>query len=264
MTKNLSTTLGKQKAELVFKNAKVVNVFTKEIITTDVAVNGEVIVGTNNKYSGLKEIDCKGKYLVPGLIDPHIHLCSSLTTPRNFMSVATNHGVCTVIADPHEITNVYGHEGLKYYMSDARLAVGNIYFALPSCVPASDYEEANVVFKVDDLARYINLPEVVALGEMMNINGVLDGNKDVLAKIELFKKHHKVIDGHSPLLTKHQLQAYISTGITTNHEATHYWEIKEHLQNGIYIFLRHASYAFVADQELVKLFRSGMSLNRCC
>jgi adenine deaminase len=179
MKKSLPYALNQRKAQLVFKNANVVNVFTKTIITTDVAVNNGVIVGTNNIYHGVKEIDCTGKYIVPGLIDPHIHICSTLCTPNHFMNLMYEHGTCTTICDPHEIVNVYGHKGLQFFLRNAKSANANIYFALPSCVPAAHYETPNVVFTAKDLKRYINLPEVIALGEVMSIDDVINGKNDV-------------------------------------------------------------------------------------
>jgi adenine deaminase len=222
MKKNLKCSLNQCKSELVFKNANVVNVFTKTISVTDVAVNNGIIVGVNNIYHGIKEIDCEGKYLIPGLIDPHIHICSTLSTPKNFMNIMNEHGTTTTVSDPHEIVNVYGKKGLEFFLKDAKLANGNMYFALPSCVPASNYEKPNVIFRAKDLSQYIDLPEVIALGEVMSVNDVITGQKEIWDKINLFQKYHKILDGHSPLLTKYPLQAYRLAGISTDHEATYY------------------------------------------
>jgi adenine deaminase len=174
MHEELLVSLGKKKAQLVLKKVKYLNVFSKTIQVADIAIHNGTIVGVGEDYCGEKEIYFKNKILVPALIDSHIHICSTLVTPRNFMNVAAQHGVVTIINDPHEITNVLGEKGLNFFLADAKTAVGNVYFSLPSCVPVSKFDMSNAVFDANNMKKYINLPEVVSLGEMMNVFGTIN------------------------------------------------------------------------------------------
>jgi adenine deaminase len=174
MHEELLVSLGKEKAQLVLKNVKYVNVFSKTIQVADIAIHNGTIVGVGDDYHGETEIHYKNKILVPALIDSHIHICSTLVTPRNFMNIAAQHGAVTIINDPHEITNVLGKKGLDFFLADAKTAIGNVYFSLPSCVPISKFDMSNAVFNANQMKKYINLPEVISLGEMMNVFGTIN------------------------------------------------------------------------------------------
>jgi len=169
-------------ANLVFKNAKIVNVFSHEIITGDVAVHDGIIVGIGN-YDGAKNIDLQGKFIVPGLIDSHVHIESSMVSPTEFTKAVVPRGTTTVIADPHEIANVCGLEGIDYMLKASENLPLDVYLMLPSCVPATNFENSGAILKAKDLEKFINHPRVLGLGEMMNYPGVIYKDEEVINKI---------------------------------------------------------------------------------
>lgn len=239
---------GRIKADLVLKNAFVFNVFTKEFIKQDVAVIDGVIAGTGT-YSGNEERDLTGKYLCPGLIDAHLHIESTMASPRSFVQQAARCGTTAVIADPHEIANVAGVDGILYMMTEVRKAVFagtdqplvSIYFMIPSCVPATDFEHTGGAITAYDIQKLIDDPDVLGLGEMMNYPAVVNGDEAVLKKLAAAET--KISDGHAPSVTGSGLQVYCAAGIKTDHECSSYEEAYEKLQQGMYILIREGSSA---------------------
>ncbi len=235
----ITKTLKQQKAELVFKNAGVINVFSGEIYTCDVAVDGGFIAGLGN-YEGIEEIDLSGKYLSPGFIDAHCHTESSMVTLDRFAGEVIPHGTTTVVCDPHEIANVKGIAGIKYIIDCAKNIPANIHVMLPSCVPSSKYETNGASLTSRELSLLADEELVAGLGEVMDLEGIFEGNAEVLKKIELFEKN-KTIDGHAPLVTGQHLQACKAAGIQTDHESTEFAEALEKLRCGIHVLVREGT-----------------------
>ncbi len=228
-------------SDLVLKNAKIVNVFSGKIQEKDVAICDGVIVGLGSDYHGENERDFKGKYLAPGLIDGHLHIESSMLIPSNLAAALLVHGTTTVVADPHEIANVMGLGGIHFMLKDSESIPFDFFFMAPSCVPATHLETSGADLSAADLLKLKDHPHILGLAEMMNFPGVLMGDEQVLEKIELFKD--RVIDGHCPALTTHDLQAYLTAGIQSDHETTVQSEALEKLENGMTIMVREGSTA---------------------
>jgi adenine deaminase len=238
----LNIAIGVEKAELVIKNANIINVFTNEVIKGDVAIDGGIIVAIG-QYSGKEEVDLKGKYLSPAFIDSHVHIESSKVTPGQFAKAVVPRGVTTIIADPHEIANVKGIEGIEYMLDESKNIPLDVYIMLPSCVPATPFESAGAVLEAGDLERVIDRERVLGMGEMMDYVGVVSGEKKVLEKIDLARKKGKIIDGHGPMITGKELNAYVAAGIKTEHECSTVKEMVERLRLGMYIHIREGSAA---------------------
>ncbi|MCF6459682.1 adenine deaminase [Clostridium sp. Cult3] len=249
---------GDEKAPLVFKNANIVNVFTNEIIEGDVAVYNGKIVGIG-EYSGQEEVDLKGKYLSPAFIDGHVHIESSMVTPAQFAKAIVPRGVTTIIADPHEIANVKGLDGIRYILEESEDLPLDVYVMLPSCVPATPFENSGAVLQAEDLKELMEEERVLGLGEMMNYPGVVNGDKWVLEKLTLFKDH--VIDGHGPVIKDKELNAYVVGGIDTEHECSTVEEMMDRLRLGMYIHIRQGSAARNLP-ELIKAVDKD-NLRRC-
>ncbi|MBF4693858.1 adenine deaminase [Fusibacter ferrireducens] len=245
--------------ELVLHNALILNVFSGQWHLSDLAIDKGIIVGFGG-YIGKKMMDLKGAKVIPGLIDAHVHIESSMLTPYEFEKLILPLGTTTVIADPHEIANVLGMDGLRYMIEASEQCLLDIYLSLPSCVPATPFEHSGAQLDAKDLALYANHKHVVGLGEVMDFNGVLVKNKDIMAKIELFKRMGKPIDGHAPGLTGVDLDRYISTGIRTDHECETVDELREKIEKGMYVMIREGSAARNFD-VLIKGVDSG-NLNR--
>lgn len=251
---------GKIKSQYVIKNAKIVNVFTEEIIDGDIAIDNGIIVGIGN-YKGDREIDIQGKYVCPGLIDSHVHIESTMVTPKGFANTVLPFGTTTVIADPHEIANVCGLRGLDFMIEESKNLPLNIYYMLPSCVPAVYFENNGGPLKAHDLENYIDVPLVLGLGEMMDYPAVLGADQEVLDKINLAS--HKVIDGHSPHLTGKDLMAYRLAGVDTDHECSTPEEAIERLRLGMYVQIREASAARNLETILTGLIDQNIPLTNC-
>ncbi len=228
------------KAELVLKNASYVDVFTGEIRKGDIAVVGEKIVGTG-EYEGEKEIDCAGLTVVPGYIDGHVHIESSQLSPEEFASLIVPRGTTTIIADPHEITNVCGMAGGEYIAKASVNVPLDVKIQLPSCVPATPFETSGAILSGKDIEKNITNSYIFGLGEFMNYPGVLLCDKDVIQKLEAAHSAGKVIDGHAPAVYGHELNAYLCGGITTDHECVEKEEIEEKISKGMYVHIRHGS-----------------------
>ena len=240
LKKTIEIANGEIKADLVFKDANIINVFTNEIIRGDVAIYKGKIVGIG-EYSGEEEINLEGKYLSPSFIDGHVHIESSMVTPPQFAKAILPRGTTTIIADPHEIANVKGIEGIKYILDESENLPLDVYVMLPSCVPATPFENSGAVLNAEDLKELIDEKRVLGLGEMMNYPGVINRDKNVLEKILMAKG--KIIDGHGPLISGRELNAYVAAGVETEHECSSVDEMKNRLRLGMYIHIREGSAA---------------------
>ncbi len=234
---------GAEKADLVIKNAKVINVFTEEIYDADVAIVGDKIVGVGRDYHGEKEIDINGAYISPAFIDGHVHLESSMLMPSEFARIVVPSGTTTVIADPHEIANVMGLQGISFMREATKNLPMDVYMMLPSCVPSTNLETSGVELNSYDLALLIDAPWVLGIAEMMNFPGVIDNDRNVLSKVKLGLEKDKKIDGHSPHLTGKELCAYVSAGVCSDHECTTPEEAVEKLRLGMNIMIREGTAA---------------------
>jgi adenine deaminase len=231
---------GQVLADLVLKNAQVFNVFTGKFCRGDIAVVGGYIAGIG-QYNGHREMDMADKFLTPGFIDGHVHIESSMVSPSEFARVVVPTGTTTLIADPHEIANVVGENGIQYVLDAAEKLPLHLFIMLPSCVPATILETSGAILTSQELSKFINHPRVLGLGELMNYPGVLLQDKEILAKIKLAEC--KLIDGHAPELTGNKLTAYIAAGIKSEHECVTPDEAMERLEQGMYIMLREGSAA---------------------
>ncbi|MBO7080322.1 MAG: adenine deaminase [Bacilli bacterium] len=249
LEKYIKAALKQEPCSLVLKNATYVNVFTHKLSKGDIAIKDDKIVGIGT-YSGNVEIDCKNKVVIPGLIDGHVHIESSMLTPEGFASLVVPHGTTSVIADPHEITNVCGMDGFNYMVNASKNVPLDIYMQLPSCVPATPFETSGAVLDGATTKEEIKKEGAYGLGEFMNYPGVLTCVPDVLAKIEGALASNKMIDGHAPFVVGDELNAYLSTGISTDHESCSVEEMREKLDKGMYTHLRVGSYT--KDLSLVK------------
>jgi adenine deaminase len=231
---------GRKKADLVLKGGSLVNVFSGEVYKTDVAVSHGKIVGLGD-YEGKKVIDVSSKFLLPGFIDSHVHIESSMLTPAEFARAALPHGTTAVIADPHEIANVLGKKGISYMLNATEGLALDFYFMLPSCVPATRLESSGARLTAADLLPLLKHERVLGLAEMMNYPGVLDGDRVVMEKLTAFS--HTVIDGHAPGLTGKDLSAYAGAGISSDHECVTAEEAREKVRLGMMILVREGSAA---------------------
>ncbi len=234
---------GEIKSDLVIKNAQVINVHTEEIYKADIAIKDGIIAGIGANYNGEKEIDAKGRYISPSFIDGHVHIESSMLLPSEFAKMVVPAGTTTIIADPHEISNVIGLHGISFMREASKDLPLDVYMMLPSCVPASPYETSGFELNSYDLSLLIDSPWVLGVAEMMNFTGVINQNKEVISKIKLALEKNKRIDGHAPFLTGKDLCAYVSSGVTSDHECTTEAEAIEKLRNGMYLMIREGSAA---------------------
>ena len=233
---------GEKEADILLTNVKIVNVFSGEIVAGNIAVADGYIVGFGS-YSAKKTVDMKGRFVCPGFVDSHFHIESSMTCITEFARAVIPSGTTTVIADPHEIANVLGADGINYMLESSKNQPMNIYFTLSSCVPATDMETSGAKLGVDELLPFISNDRIVALAEMMNYPGVIYRDPEVLKKIELAKIHRKPVDGHAPGLTGKDLYAYIAAGISSDHECTTAGEAREKLDAGMHIMIREGTAA---------------------
>lgn len=238
----IAVAAGREKADLVLKNAKYLNVFSNEFLCGDIAVANGLIAGVG-KYDGKTEIDVSGKLVLPGFIDAHIHLESSMVTPAEFAKAVVAHGTTTVITDPHEITNVMGIDGVEYMIQASQNLPIDVHFMMPSCVPATEIDESGAELDCKDIDLYLDNKKVLGLAEMMNYVGVINGDKNVLSKIVTSQAHHKKIDGHAPELSGNDLNAYIAAGVYSDHECSTFENALEKLRKGQFIMIREGTAA---------------------
>ncbi|MDD6246815.1 MAG: adenine deaminase [Firmicutes bacterium] len=233
---------GREKADLVLKNATYVNVFSNELRTCDIAVANGLIVGMG-EYEGEQELDMTGKIVCPGFVDAHIHLESSLVSPREFAKAVLPHGTTTVITDPHEITNVMGTDGIDYMFQATEGLPIDVRFMLPSCVPATPMDESGANLDYRAIDSFYDYPRVQGLAEMMNAYGVIHNDAEVVSKIIASQAHHKKIDGHAPGLTGKDLDTYIAAGVYSDHECSDIEDALAKLRRGQFIMIREGTAA---------------------
>lgn len=248
MNKELTKTLvdvnmGRKKADLCLQNVQIVDVYNKEVFKGDVFIKDGYFCscGGNDVIKAEKYVDCDGKYLVPGFIDAHCHIESSHLSPSEFSDAVVPRGTTTVIADPHEICNVAGLDGMRYMLSSAKNAPLSIFFMFPSCVPATDFENAGAVLLAEDIEKIIDDERILGLGEMMNYPGLFFNDQKVLDKLETAYKRGKNIDGHSPGIVGNALDAYTAARITTDHECETPEDLHERVRRGVYVMLREGT-----------------------
>lgn len=252
---------GLVKADLVLKNGNVLNVFTEEIITGDVAIVEDTIVGIGD-YEGQREIDCSGKYLVPGFIDAHVHIESSMVTPLEFAKHIIKKGTTAIVADPHEIVNVSGRHGMNYILDASEQVPVDVFVMVPSSVPATEFDTNGAgKFLAKDMEVYQAHPRVKGLGEMMRFVDVLNEHAETMEKLQTFS--HMVMDGHAPGIKGKDVQAYRAAGISDDHECADAEEGLEKLRAGYHILIREGSGARNVETLVKGFLEAGVSLERC-
>ena len=261
LEKLIKTARGKEKADLVIKNANIINVLSEEIHKGDIAICDGIIAGIGEDYEGLQEIDAQGAYISPAFIDGHVHLESSMVLPYEFAKAVVPCGTTTVVIDPHEISNVLGLHGISYMHEAVKNLPLDVYTMLPSCVPATPYETSGFDLNSYDLALLIDSPWVLGIAEMMNYSGLLNLDKTVLAKLELARSKGKRIDGHAPFLSGKDLCAYIASGVKSDHECTTPKEAVEKIRQGMYIMIREGTAAKDLD-ALIPVLKE-MNTRKC-
>jgi adenine deaminase len=231
---------GQRPADLVLANARFVNVFDGRLSRGNIAVQNGTIVGIGD-YAARETVDLNGRIVLPGFIDPHVHIESAMTSVTEFARAVAPHGVTTVVADPHEIANVLGAAGLRYMIAAAEDQPIHIYYTLSSCVPATELETSGARLSAEDLVPFLDREIVLGLAEMMNFPGVIATDPAVMEKINLAKQVRKPIDGHAPGLSGTSLNAYLCAGIASDHECTRAEEAREKLAAGMAIMIREGS-----------------------
>ncbi|MFC5713951.1 adenine deaminase [Thalassorhabdus alkalitolerans] len=242
LQERLNAATGRKKAEIVFKNIKVADVFNKEWKETDVAVEKGKIVGLG-AFEGETVIDGKGKYLSPGFIDGHVHMESSMVAPAELSKVLLSHGVTSIVTDPHEIANVSGTEGIQYMLDATESLPLHVFFMLPSCVPSTEFENSGAVLKAEDLSPFYNHKRVLGLAEVMDFPAVRKGRPDMIEKLLDAINGNKPIDGHAAGLQPEDINTYRTAGISTDHEAVTEEEAKARLERGMWLMIREGSAA---------------------
>ncbi len=252
---------GEEKADLVIKNANLVNVFNDEIKIKDIAIYQGKIAGVEKGYLGVEEIDLNGAYVTPAFIDGHVHIESSMCLPKEFAKAVIPEGTVTVVTDPHEISNVFGSHGINFMKEACKNIPLQVYIMLPSCVPATANETSGYELSSYDLSLLMDDHSVLGIAEMMNFLGVLKCDKDVMAKLKLGQEKHKKIDGHAPGLKGKDLCAYIAAGVMSDHECTTPEEAREKLELGMHIMIREGSAA--KDLDSLMPILKEKNTNRC-
>lgn len=233
--------LRERKAELVLRNAMIADVFTDEIRRADIAVADGYIAAVGGSYEGTEEIDLNGKYVLPGFMDAHLHLESTMVTPNELITAAALCGTTTFIVDPHEAANVSGTEGIDYILDQTEHSPANVFVMMPSCVPATEYDDNGCLLTAEKMAPYLSSPRILGLGEVMNAPGVIHGDRQLHKKLELFSG--RILDGHAPYLPDDELTAYALAGIRTDHEASDFDYALEEIRRGIHVHIREGSAA---------------------
>lgn len=249
LIKLIDVAAGRKKADLVLKNAKIVDVFQVKILIGDIAISDGYIAGIGGSYQGVEERNYTGKYVAPGFIEAHIHIESSYVSPEEFSRVFIPRGTTTILADPHEIVNVAGLKGLDYMVNAAKNAKMDICYMMPPCVPATDFETSGANLYADDMEDALKTGEVDGLAELMNFPGVINADDKMIDEILMAKKYGARIDGHAPQVVGKDLNAYIAAGPANDHECSTLEEAEERLARGMYLLLREGS----VTQDLRKL-----------
>lgn len=249
LIKLIDVAAGRKKADLVLKNAKIVDVFQAKILIGDIAISDGYIAGIGESYQGVEERNYTGKYVAPGFIEAHIHIESSYVSPEEFSRVFIPRGTTTILADPHEIVNVAGLKGLDYMVNAAKNAKMDIRYMMPPCVPATNFETSGADLYADDMEDALKTGEVDGLAELMNFPGVINADDKMIDEILMAKKYGTRIDGHAPQVVGKDLNAYIAAGPANDHECSTLEEAEERLARGMYLLLREGS----VTQDLRKL-----------
>ena len=256
----IAAAAGREPADLVLKNATFVNVFSNELSTMDIAVAEGLIVGMGS-YQGRSEVDCTGKIVLPGFLDAHIHLESSLVSPTEFVKAVLPHGTTTVVTDPHEIANVMGTDGIEYMLQATEDLPVDVRFMLPSCVPATPLDESGAILDYRAIDSFYDHPRVQGLAEMMNFVGAINGDEQTVEKIVAAQAHHKKIDGHAPDLQGNDLNAYIAAGVYADHECHDVKDAIAKLERGQFIMIREGTAA--RNLEALMPLLTGKYADRC-
>ena len=256
----IAAAAGREPADLVLKNATFVNVFSNELSTMDIAVAEGLIVGMGS-YQGRSEVDCTGKIVLPGFLDAHIHLESSLVSPTEFVKADLPHGTTTVVTDPHEIANVMGTDGIEYMLQATEDLPVDVRFMLPSCVPATPLDESGAILDYRAIDSFYDHPRVQGLAEMMNFVGAINGDEQTVEKIVAAQAHHKKIDGHAPDLQGNDLNAYIAAGVYSDHECHDVKDAIAKLERGQFIMIREGTAA--RNLEALMPLLTGKYADRC-
>ncbi len=256
----IAAAAGREPADLVLKNATFVNVFSNELSTMDIAVAEGLIVGMGS-YQGRSEVDCTGKIVLPGFLDAHIHLESSLVSPTEFVKAVLPHGTTTVVTDPHEIANVMGTDGIEYMLQATEDLPVDVRFMLPSCVPATPLDESGAILDYRAIDSFYDHPRVQGLAEMMNFVGAINGDEQTVEKIVAAQAHHKKTDGHAPDLQGNDLNAYIAAGVYSDHECHDVKDAIAKLERGQFIMIREGTAA--RNLEALMPLLTGKYADRC-
>ena len=256
----IAAAAGREPADLVLKNATFVNVFSNELSTMDIAVAEGLIVGMGS-YQGRSEVDCTGKIVLPGFLDAHIHLESSLVSPTEFVKAVLPHGTTTVVTDPHEIANDMGTDGIEYMLQATEDLPVDVRFMLPSCVPATPLDESGAILDYRAIDSFYDHPRVQGLAEMMNFVGAINGDEQTVEKIVAAQAHHKKIDGHAPDLQGNDLNAYIAAGVYSDHECHDVKDAIAKLERGQFIMIREGTAA--RNLEALMPLLTGKYADRC-
>ena len=256
----IAAAAGREPADLVLKNATFVNVFSNELSNMDIAVTEGLIVGMGS-YHGREEVDCTGKIVLPGFLDAHIHLESSLVSPTEFVKAVLPHGTTTVVTDPHEIANVMGTDGIEYMLQATENLPVDVRFMLPSCVPATPLDESGAILDYRAIDSFYDHPRVQGLAEMMNFVGAINGDEQTVEKIVAAQAHHKKIDGHAPDLVDNDLNAYIAAGVYSDHECHDLKDALAKLERGQFIMIREGTAA--RNLEALMPLLSNQYADRC-
>ncbi len=256
----IAAAAGREPADLVLKNATFVNVFSNELSTMDIAVAEGLIVGMGS-YQGRSEVNCTGKIVLPGFLDAHIHLESSLVSPTEFVKAVLPHGTTTVVTDPHEIANVMGTDGIEYMLQATEDLPVDVRFMLPSCVPATPLDESGAILDYRAIDSFYDHPRVQGLAEMMNFVGAINGDEQTVEKIVAAQAHHKKIDGHAPDLQGNDLNAYIAAGVYSDHECHDVKDAIAKLERGQFIMIREGTAA--RNLESLMPLLTGKYADRC-
>ena len=256
----IAAAAGREPADLVLKNATFVNVFSNELSTMDIAVAEGLIVGMGS-YQGRSEVDCTGKIVLPGFLDAHIHLESSLVSPTEFVKAVLPHGTTTVVTDPHEIANVMGTDGIEYMLQATEDLPVDVRFMLPSCVPATPLDESGAILDYRAIDSFYDHPRVQGLAEMMNFVGAINGDEQTVEKIVAAQAHHKKIDGHAPDLQGNDLNAYIAAGVYSDHECHDVKDAIAKLERSQFIMIREGTAA--RNLEALMPLLTGKYADRC-
>ena len=256
----IAAAAGREPADLVLKNATFVNVFSNELSNMDIAVTEGLIVGMGS-YHGREEVDCTGKIVLPGFLDAHIHLESSLVSPTEFVKAVLPHGTTTVVTDPHEIANVMGTDGIEYMLQATENLPVDVRFMLPSCVPATPLDESGAILDYRAIDSFYDHPRVQGLAEMMNFVGAINGDEQTVEKIVAAQAHHKKIDGHALDLVDNDLNAYIAAGVYSDHECHDLKDALAKLERGQFIMIREGTAA--RNLEALMPLLSSQYADRC-